>query len=88
MESEDEAMGIPIYPHQQMIRDLQTFIQSYQQQGFLILLLMDGNQNDLHVFQQQDIPAKVCTPLGFNYDRNIDGSIATLHNVDSVPRMN
>jgi hypothetical protein len=39
---------------------------------------MDGNQDDLHVFQQQDIPTKVCTPLGFNYDKNIDGSIATL----------
>jgi hypothetical protein len=53
-------------------------IQSYQQQGFLIFLLMDGNQDDLHVFKQQYIPTKVCTPLGFNYDRNIDGSIATL----------
>jgi hypothetical protein len=39
---------------------------------------MDGNQNDLHVFQQQDVPTKLCTPLGFNYDKNIDGSIATL----------
>jgi hypothetical protein len=39
---------------------------------------MDGNPVNLHVFQQQYIPTKVCTPLGFNYDRNIDGSIATL----------
>jgi hypothetical protein len=39
---------------------------------------MDGNQDDQHVFQQQDIPTKVCTPLGFNYDKNIDGSIAKL----------
>jgi hypothetical protein len=39
---------------------------------------MDGNQNDSHVFQPQDIHNCVHTPLGFNYDKNIDGSIATL----------
>jgi hypothetical protein len=78
MESEDEAMGIPIDPHRKTIRDLHILIQSYQQQRLLIFLLMDGNQDDLRVFQQQDIPNKVCTPLGFNYDKNIDGSIATL----------
>jgi hypothetical protein len=39
---------------------------------------MDGNRDDIHVFQQQDIPTKVCTPLGLNYGKNIDGSIATL----------
>jgi hypothetical protein len=78
MESEDESMVIPIDPHCQIVRDLQIFIQSYQQQGFLICLLMYGNQNDLYVFKQQDIPTKVCTPHGFNYDKQIDGSIATL----------
>jgi hypothetical protein len=78
MDSEHESIGIPIDPHRQTIRDLQIFIQSYQQQGFFIFLLMDGNQYDLHVFQQQDIPTKVYTPLGFNYNKNIDGSIATL----------
>jgi hypothetical protein len=78
MESEDEAKGIPIDPHRQTIRDLQICIQSYQQQGFLIFLLLDSNQDDLHFFQQQDIMTKVCTPLGLNYDRKIYGSIATL----------
>jgi hypothetical protein len=63
MESEDEAMGIPIDPHRQTIHDLQIFIESYQQQGFLIFLLMEGNQDDLHVFQQQYILTKVCTLL-------------------------
>ena len=78
MESEAESIGLPIDPHRQTIRDLQIFIQSYQQQGDFIFLLMDGNQNYQHVFLQQDIPNKTCTPLGFNYDKNIDGSIATL----------
>jgi hypothetical protein len=78
MESEDEAMGIPIDPHRRTIHHLQIFIQSYQQQGFLMFLLIYGNQDNLHVFQQQDIPTKACTPIGFNYDINIDGSIATL----------
>jgi hypothetical protein len=39
---------------------------------------MDENQDDLHVIQQQDINTKVCTPLYVNYNKNIDGSIATL----------
>jgi hypothetical protein len=71
-------MGILIDPHRQMIRDLKICVQSYQQQSFLIFLLIDENQDNLHVFQQQDIPTKVCAPRGFNYDRKIDGSIATL----------
>jgi hypothetical protein len=78
IESVEEVTGIPIDPHRQNIRDLQIFIQSYQQQGFLIFLIMDGNQDDLHIFQQQDIQTKVCNPIGFKYDINIDGSIATL----------
>jgi hypothetical protein len=39
---------------------------------------MDGNQNDSHVFQPHDICNRVHTLLGFNYDKNIDGSIANL----------
>jgi hypothetical protein len=78
MESEEKSMGIPINPHRQTMRDLQIFIQGYQQQGYFIFLIMDGNQNDSHVFQPQDIHNRVHTPLGFNYDENIDGSIATL----------
>jgi hypothetical protein len=39
---------------------------------------MDGNQDNLHVFQQQEILTNMCTPLGFNYDKNIYGSIVTL----------
>jgi hypothetical protein len=30
MESEDESTGLPIDPHNQTIRDLQVFVQSYQ----------------------------------------------------------
>jgi hypothetical protein len=78
MELEDESVGFPIDPHRQMIRDLQIFIQSYQQQFFLIFRPMDGNQDYLHFFQQQDIPNKACTQLDFNHDKNIDGSISTL----------
>jgi hypothetical protein len=39
---------------------------------------MDGHQNESHVFQPQYINNRVYTPLGFNYDKNIDGSVATL----------
>jgi hypothetical protein len=77
MESEDESVGIPINPHRQTIQDLQIFIQGYQQRYFIFLLVY-GNKNDSHVFQPQDIRNRVHTPLVFNYDRNTDGSIATL----------
>jgi hypothetical protein len=63
MESEDESIGIPIDPHRQTMRDLQIFIQGYQQQGYFIFLLMDGNKNDSHVLQPQDIRNRVHTPL-------------------------
>jgi hypothetical protein len=78
MESEDESIGIPIDPHHQTIRELQIFIQGYQQQGYFIFLLMDGNQNDSHVFQPHAIRNRTHTPLGFNCDKNIHVSIATL----------
>jgi hypothetical protein len=46
MESEDESASNPFDPHRQTIQDLQILIQSYQQQGFLMFLVMDGNQDD------------------------------------------
>jgi hypothetical protein len=78
MESEDESIVIPIDPHCQTIRDMQIFIKGYQQQGYFIFLLMDGNHNYSHIFQPQDIRNRTHTPLGFNYAKNIDGSIDTL----------
>jgi hypothetical protein len=68
MKSEDESSGLPIDPHHQTIHGLQIFINSYQQQGFFIFLLVDGNQDDSHIFQQQYICTRVHTPLGFHYD--------------------
>jgi hypothetical protein len=61
-----------------MIRDLQIFISSYQQEAYLVFLFMDGNQDDLHVFREQEYDGKCCTPLGFHYDKTIDGSIASM----------
>jgi hypothetical protein len=53
MEEEHESIPFPIDPHRQTIRDLQIFIVSYQQDGYLVFLLMDGNQDDTHVFWEQ-----------------------------------
>jgi hypothetical protein len=50
MEDEIESIPFPIDPHQQTIRDLLSFIASYQQEGYLVFLFMDGNQDDLHIF--------------------------------------
>jgi hypothetical protein len=39
---------------------------------------MDGNQDDLHIFREQEYNGKCCTPLGFHYNTSIDGSIASM----------
>jgi hypothetical protein len=78
MESEYASIGIPIDPHRQTTHDLQIFMNSYQKEGYLIILCMDGTQDDEHVFQEQDFNAKICTRLRFHYYTNIDRSIATL----------
>jgi hypothetical protein len=78
MEDEHKSIPFPIDPHRQTIRDLQIFIASYQQDGYLIFLLVDGNQDDTHVFRSQKYDGKCCTPLGFHYDKSIDRSIASM----------
>jgi hypothetical protein len=78
MEEEIESTPFPIGPHRQTIRNLQIFIGSYQQERYLIFLFMDGKQDDLHVFREQEYDEKCCTPLGFHYDKTIDGSIASM----------
>jgi hypothetical protein len=68
MEDEMESTPFHIDPHRQTIRDLQIFIASYQQEGDLVFLFMDGNQDNLHVFREQEYDGKLCTPLGFHSD--------------------
>jgi hypothetical protein len=78
MESEDASTGRPIVPHHQTISDLQIFINSYQQEGYLVSVCMDRNKYYERVFREQDYNSKVCTPMGFHYDKNIDGYKANL----------
>jgi hypothetical protein len=49
--SEDASIGQTIDPHHQTINDLQIFINSYQQEGYLVIVCMDGNQDNEHVFR-------------------------------------
>jgi hypothetical protein len=86
MEDEMESIPYPIDPHRQDIHDLQIFIASYQQEGYLIFLFMDGNQDDLHVLREQEYDGKCCTTLGFHYEKTIDVSIATI--VDACDLVN
>jgi hypothetical protein len=86
MEDEMESIPYPIDPHSQTIRDLQIFIASYQQEGYLVFLFMDGNQDDLHVFCEQEYNGKCCTPLGFHYNKTIDVLIASM--VDACDLVN
>jgi hypothetical protein len=66
MENEMESIPYPIDPHRKTIRDLEIFIASYQQEGYLVFLFMNGNQDDLHVFHEHEYDGKCCTPLGFH----------------------
>jgi hypothetical protein len=86
MEDEMESIPFSIDPHIRTIQDLQIFIASYQQEGYLVFLFMDGNQEDLHVFREQKYDGKCCTPLGFHYDKTIDGSIVSM--VDACDLVN
>jgi hypothetical protein len=81
-----ESIPFPIDPHLQTICDLQIFIAIYEQEGYLVFLLVDGHQDDIHVFREQEYDGKFCTPLGFHYDKSIDVYIASM--VDSCELVN
>jgi hypothetical protein len=53
MEENIESTPFLIDPHSQTICDLQIFIASYQQEGYLVFLKIDGNQDNLYVFREQ-----------------------------------
>jgi hypothetical protein len=38
---------------------------------------MDGNQDNIHVFHEQEYDGKCCTP-SFNYNKSIEGSISSM----------
>jgi hypothetical protein len=54
MEDEHKFNPFTIDPHLQAIHDLQIFIASYQQDGYLVFLMMDGNQDNTNVFREQE----------------------------------
>jgi hypothetical protein len=58
MEDEHKSIPFPIDPHRQTIRDLQIFIASYQQDRYIVFLMMDDNQDDTHVFWEQEYNGK------------------------------
>jgi hypothetical protein len=86
MEEEIKSTHFPIDPHRQTILDLQIFIVSYQQEGYLVFIFMDGNQDDMHIFREHKYDGKCCTSLGLHYDKTIDGSIASM--VDTCDLVN
>jgi hypothetical protein len=86
MEEEMESTHFTFDPHIQTIRDLKIFIMGYQQEGYLAFLFMDRNQDDLHVFCEQENDGKCCTPLGFHYNKTTDSSIASM--VDACDLVN
>jgi hypothetical protein len=78
MEQENESQLDHLDPHKQTIRDLQTFMLKYIEQGFTENLAMDGNDSDSHSFMIPASPTNMTTTLGFNYDKRISGSVADI----------
>jgi hypothetical protein len=50
----------------------------YIEQYFTVNLAMDGNGSDSHSFRTPAAPINMTTPLGFNYNEIISGSIADM----------
>jgi hypothetical protein len=48
------------------------------QDGYTINLPIDGNESDIHLFCPPAYNIRLTTPLGFNYDSRISGSIAAM----------
>jgi hypothetical protein len=65
-------------PHQQTIRDLQVFMIQHLEKGFTVNLSMDGNDLDNHSFIAPTDTARLTTPIGFNYNSRISGSISDM----------
>jgi hypothetical protein len=75
MEQEEESHLVHLDQHKQTIRDLQVFMIQHLEQGFTVNLAMNGNDLDNHSFRAPMETTRMTTPLGFNYDWRISGSI-------------
>jgi hypothetical protein len=48
------------------------------QDGYTVNFAMDGNQSNTHIFRPPAYNSRLTTPLCFNYDSRISGSIADM----------
>jgi hypothetical protein len=78
MEQENESRLLPIDPNRQTIHDLHIFILQHLQDASTVSLAKDGNESDAHLFCSPSYSSRLTTPLGFNFDSRISGSIATI----------
>jgi hypothetical protein len=78
MEQENEARLLPLDPHRQTIRDLQMFMLQQLNDGYTVNLAIDGNESDTHLYCPRIYNSRLTTPLGFDYDSRISGSITEI----------
>jgi hypothetical protein len=78
MKQEDESQLVHWDPHKQTIRNIQVFMIQHIEQGFTVNISMDGNEANSHSFRAPMEYNRITTPLGFNYDSRISGSIADM----------
>jgi hypothetical protein len=78
MEQENESLSLPLDQHRKTMRDLQVFMLQHLQYGYAINVAIDGNESGAHQFRQPTYNIHLTTPLGFNYDSRISGSIVTM----------
>jgi hypothetical protein len=78
MEQEDEFQLALLDTHNHTIRYLQVFMLQHIEQGFTVNITMDGSESGSHSFRAPTVANRINTPLGFNYDARISGSIAEM----------
>jgi hypothetical protein len=78
MEQEKESRLFPLDPQFQTIRDLKISLLQYLNDGYTVNLEIDVNELDTHLYRPPTCNIHLTTPLGFNYDSRISGSIAEI----------
>jgi hypothetical protein len=64
--------------HIYTLRDLQVVMLHNLQERYMVNLAIYGNQSDTRLFHPPTYNSHLTTPLGFNYDSRISGSIVVM----------
>jgi hypothetical protein len=74
--ADDELRPYVLNPHKQTLIDLQHFVQELQQEGDDVILFLDANQDEHHIYRSQEHNECFKTKSIFHVDGSIDGSLS------------